>query len=101
LVSLTGQAPAGAAPPPPPPRLLGAYEPLLLGWTSREPILGRHEGAVVSGGLFRPFALVGGRAVATWRLVSGRVVLEPFGRLARADRAALDADAEDVVRFLG
>lgn len=101
LLSLAGQASADSPPPPPPPRLLGSFEPLLMGWTSRTPILGRHDPAVVSGGLFRPFALVRGHAVATWRLVSGRVVLEPFGRLARADRSALGADAEDVVRFLG
>ncbi len=32
-------------PPPaelPPPRLLGAFDPVLLGWSSREPILGPH-----------------------------------------------------------
>jgi hypothetical protein len=98
LVSLTGQARAGSLPPP---RLLGSFDPLLMGWTSRAPILGRHDPAIVSGGLFRPFALIGGHAAATWRLSSGRVVLEPFARLARADRAALEADAEDVARFLG
>jgi hypothetical protein len=86
---------------PPPPRLLGPYDPLLLGWISRDPILGEHESRIVSGGLFRPFALVRGRAVATWRLSQGAVALEPFGRLAGADAAALRADAEDVVRFLG
>jgi len=83
-----------------PPRLLGAFDPLLMGWVSRAPILGRHDARVVSGGMFRPFALVRGRGVATWRLADGRVELEPFGRLARAEAAALDADAEDVLRFL-
>jgi uncharacterized protein YcaQ len=99
LVSLAGQF--AAAGPALPARLLGAFDPLLLGWTSRAPILGRHDRAVVTGGMFRPFALVDGRAVAGWRLVSGRVMIEPFGRLARADRTALEADAEDVERFLG
>ena len=98
LVSLAGQAPADL---PPAPRLLGAFDPLLMGWTSRTPILGKDDATVVSGGLFRPFALVRGRGVATWRLSSGRVALEPFGRLARADRTALESDADDVVRFLG
>jgi len=51
-------------------------------------------------GLFRPFALVRGRAVATWRLVAGKVAIEPFGRLQRADSAALEADAPDVARYL-
>ncbi|MDQ5820487.1 MAG: winged helix DNA-binding domain-containing protein [Actinomycetota bacterium] len=85
----------------PPPRLLGAFEPLLLGWTSREPLLGSHQGIVTDNGIFRPFALVRGRAVATWSLQGGQAELTQFGRLARADRAALDADAADVVRFLG
>ena len=83
-----------------PPRLLGAFDPLLMGWASRAPILGRHDARVVSGGTFRPFALVRGRGVATWRLADGRVELEPFGRVARTDAAALDADGADVLRFL-
>jgi hypothetical protein len=96
LVDLARRPPAAE----PPPRLLGSFDPLLLGWRSREPILGRNAGLVTVGGLFRPFALVGGRAVATWRLAGGSVTLEPFARLPRAVRAALAADAEDVVRYL-
>jgi len=97
LVSLVGSPPAE---PMPSPRLLGPYDPVLMGWRSREAILGAHEPKIVRGGLFGPFALVGGRAAAAWSLTDGRAVLEPFGRMARADRAALEADAEDVVRFL-
>jgi hypothetical protein len=97
LVSLVGR-PAAAAPPPP--RLLGSFDPLLMGWTSRAAILGRHDATVVTGGIFRPFALVGARGVATWRLSSGQVEIEPFARVSRAVRAALDIDAEDVARFL-
>ena len=84
----------------PPPKLLGAFDPVLLGWASREPVVGRDERAIVAGGLFRPFLLVRGRAAGTWNLVDGEVVLEPFGRLASSDRSALEADAKDVVRFL-
>jgi hypothetical protein len=85
----------------PPPRLLGAFDPLLLGWTSREPILGADEAALVTvNGLFRPFALVRGRAVATWALPDRTVVLTPFGQLAPADASALAAEAADVERFL-
>jgi hypothetical protein len=51
-------------------------------------------------GLFRPFALVRGRATATWSMPAGKVLLEPLDRLGREDTAALAADAEDVVRFL-
>lgn len=84
----------------PPPRLLGAFDPLLLGWTLREPVLGRHEPRIVSGGLFRPFALAGGRAVAGWKWTKGEVALDPFERLPAAHRKALEADAADVARFL-
>lgn len=85
----------------PPPRLLGAFEPVLLGWASREDVIGRHIGKVTVEGLFRSFAMVGGRAVATWRLAGGEVTIEPLEAIAPDDRAALDADALDVRRFLG
>jgi hypothetical protein len=84
----------------PPPRLLGPFDPLLLGWAARDPIVGPHRQLVTSNGLFRPFALAGGRAVGTWSLAGGRVTLTPFDALDAATRAALDADAADVIRFL-
>ncbi len=85
----------------PPPLLLGAFDPLLLGWASRDPIVGPHRRIVAVNGLFRPFALVGGRAVATWNIVRGQVVLAPFAPLDPQTQAALDTDAADVTRFLG
>jgi hypothetical protein len=85
----------------PPPRLLGPFDPLLHGWTSRDLVVGRHEGIVTSNGLFRPFALVGGRAVATWGLAGGRVTIRPLERIDPADLGALEADALDVLGFLG
>ncbi len=85
----------------PPPRLLGAFDPLLLGWASRDRIVGPHRPIVTAGGLFRPFALAGGRAVATWNITRGQVVLAPFAPLDAATRAALTADAAEVTRFLG
>lgn len=97
LAALAGRPPAGELPPP---RLLGPFDPVLMGWRSREPILGSQDRVVVAGGMFRPIALVSGRAAATWRMPAGEVVLEPFGRLARADAVALEAEAADVVRFL-
>jgi hypothetical protein len=97
LIDLAGRAPAAE---PPPQRLLGAFDPLLLGWCSRDPILASHAGLVVAGGLFRPFALIGGRAAATWRLAGDSVTLESFAPLPRAERDALAADGEDVLRYL-
>ncbi len=85
----------------PPPRLLGAYDPVLLGWCSRDALLGANQPIVTVNGLFRPFALVRGRAVATWTISAGQVVLKPFGPLTRTDERALRTDGEDVLRFLG
>jgi hypothetical protein len=85
----------------PPPRLLGAFDPLLLGWASRDPITGPHRHIVTVNGLFRPFALADGRAVATWTITGGQVVLVPFAELGTETRAALESDADDVTRFLG
>jgi hypothetical protein len=98
LMDLARRGPAAASLPRP--RLLGPYEPLLLGWRSRADVLGEHEPAVISGGLFRPIALARGRAVATWKLDGGRAVLEPFDPLSANDAAALEADAAEVERFL-
>jgi hypothetical protein len=94
-------SPRRAAAALPPPRLLGAFDPLLLGWASRDPITGPHRQLVTVNGLFRPFALAGGRAVATWTITGGQVVLAPFGELDTETRAALESDAADVTRFLG
>jgi hypothetical protein len=92
-----------AAPEPrlPAPRLLGAYDPVLLGWASRDPIIGPHQQIVTVNGLFRPFALVDGRAAATWAWTSGQVALERLTALAPEAEAALAAEAADVRRFLG
>lgn len=84
----------------PPPRLLGAYEPLLLGWTSREEIVGPHKHLVANNGLFRPFALAGGRAVATWGYAGGRVTITHLGKVPKKVAAALERDAAAVEAFL-
>jgi Winged helix DNA-binding domain len=97
LLDLAGRAPAGALPAP---LLLGAFDPLLLGWRSREAILGSNQTIVTVNGIFRPFALVRGRAVAAWGLSGGEVQLQRFGTIARGDAGGLAREAEDVVRFL-
>jgi len=98
LVDLAGRhVPYGR----PRPKLLGGYDPLLHGWVDRAPVLGHSQRIVTSNGVFRPFALVDGRAVATWRLPGGRVTLEPFGRITASAQADLAREATDVERFLG
>jgi hypothetical protein len=86
--------------PLPPPRLLGAFDPLLLGWTSREEVVGPHKMLVTMNGIFRPFALVDGRAVATWRFAGGKVTIEHLGKVTRKAAAALEADAREVEEFM-
>jgi hypothetical protein len=86
--------------PLPPPRLLGAFDPVLLGWRSREPVTGRHTSLVTVNGLFRPFALVEGRAVAIWAYSRAGVRVTPLEPYDGAVAAALDVDARDVHRFL-
>jgi hypothetical protein len=98
LLDLANRAPAE---PLPPPRLLGAYDPLLLGWTSREEIVGPHKLLVTDNGIFRPFALVNGRAIAVWRLARGKVEIEPLGEVSRNASAALETDAAEVLSYLG
>jgi hypothetical protein len=63
-------------PPLPPPRLLGPFDPLLLGWRSRDFVLAEAKGIVRNNGIFRAIALVDGRAAGTWGLPCGRVKLD-------------------------
>jgi hypothetical protein len=82
------------------PKLLGGFDPLLHGWVDRTPVLGKNTTIVTSNGIFRPFALVDGQAVATWGMPGGRVVLKPFGTITAPVQTALDREAADVKRFL-
>ena len=97
LVDLVRRVPST---PIPQPRLLGPFEPVLLGWTSRRPLVADHERLVTVNGVFRQFALVRGRAAATWRMKHGELEREPFAPLGDEDGRALAADAADVLRFL-
>lgn len=87
-------------PPLPPPRLLGPFEPVLLGWTSRSDVIGAHTSLVTSNGVFRAFALVGGRAVATWSLARGAVTVTPLERYGDDVAAALSDDALELLAWL-
>jgi hypothetical protein len=98
LVDLADRAPARGLPAP---RLLGAFDPILHGWASREPFVGRHQGVVTSNGVFRPVALVDGRVVATWGLADGTVTIRALERIEPKALRALRADADAVLRFLG
>jgi hypothetical protein len=101
---LASLKPAGgepALPPVPPLRLLGAFDPLLLGWASRDLFLAPDGPVVTSNGVFRPFVLSHGRGSALWTISRGQVVTGPLGTLTPSEQAALAAEAADVTRFLG
>jgi hypothetical protein len=86
--------------PPPAPTLLGAFDPVLFGWHSRDWVAGAHQREIAVGGIFRPFALVRGRVAATWEMSGAEMSLKPLLRVSAAERRALAADAQDVARRL-
>ena len=98
LVDLAAREPAPAAIPA---RLLGAFDPYLLGWKDRAfAVPARHAKRVhPGGGMLRATATVDGLAVGTWSAAGGEVALELFARVAAAQRTALAADGRDVERF--
>jgi hypothetical protein len=95
--NVAGKATAGL----PEPRLLGPFDPLLLGWASRVPVVGKHASVVTTNGVFRPVALVGGRVVATWSLSGGAVRIVPLEPIAGENLSRLVDDAAGVLRYLG
>jgi DNA glycosylase AlkZ-like len=87
-----------------PPRLLPAFDAYLLGWKDRTYSVPAERVAEVRlGGIIRPVALVEGFAVGTWatRRSGPRMAvdLEYWENVGEAARAALEAEAADVVRF--
>jgi hypothetical protein len=98
LIDLADRDPAATLPAP---RLLGPFDPLLLGWVSRASLVGTHHGVVTTNGLFRACALVKGRVVAIWGLSGTTLTLQLLEPLSAGVVKALRGDAADVVRFLG
>ena len=86
--------------PLPSPRLLGPFDPLLLGWRSRELVLGDAQGVVTVNGIFKPIALIGGRAAGTWSMPGGRVELSMWEKPSRTAAATLRRDASAVEAYL-
>ena len=85
----------------PPPRLLGPFDPVMHGWADRTFIVADHATVVTTNGLFRPVALVKGRAAGTWSLSAGVLTLQPLEPLSEAALKALEQEASDVLGFLG
>lgn len=85
----------------PRPRLLAPFDPLLLGWASRDSVVGEHKQIVTTNGLFRACALVRGRVVATWGLSGTTLTVKLLETVNATAVTALRRDAADVLRFLG
>jgi Winged helix DNA-binding domain len=100
LVDLADRPTPARAPGQPSP-LLGAFDPLLLGWVDREDILGAHHQLVTTNGLFRPTVLVDGHVVGTWGMPGGAVTVDLLDPVRPTAVDAVRADARDVLRFLG
>ena len=81
-------------------RLLGSFDPYLLGYKGREHAVPPEHARRVwpGGGWLHPVVLVDGTAAGTWRRDGGALLVEPFGEI---PRAGLEAEAQDVARFLG
>jgi hypothetical protein len=81
-------------------RLLGAFDPYLLGYAGREHAVAPEHARKVwpGGGWLHPVVLVDGMAAGTWRLDGAVLRIEPFGPI---PAAGLEAEAQDVGRFLG
>jgi hypothetical protein len=90
---------------PAPVRLLGEYDNVLLGHADRSRIVPQRFPwqAMLAHGRFVNNVLVDGMLRATWWLERDPSVLaiRPFGRLARAERAEVEAEAERMAAFAG
>ncbi len=84
-----------------PPRLLAPFDSLMLAHQDRARLVAdEHKPALVSKNLRIPATfLVDGMVAGTWtQTKAGKLELAPFGRLAAADRRALEAEAERLPR---
>ncbi len=84
----------------PPPRLLGPFDPLLLGWRSREFVLDDPQEVVATNGIIKAIALIDGRAAGTWTMPQGHVELRLWGQQSRATTQALTREAAAVEAYL-
>jgi uncharacterized protein YcaQ len=86
--------------PPPPPRLLGPYDPLLLGWHSRAFVVDDPPEIVTVNGIIKAVALIRGRVAGTWRLPGGKVALNLWEPQTARTAKALEREAAAVERYL-
>lgn len=88
------------AAPLPPPRLLGPYDPLLLGWHSRAFVVEDPPEIVTVNGIIKAVALIRGRVAGTWNLPGGKVTLNLWESQSAATTKALEREAAHVEAYL-
>jgi winged helix DNA-binding protein len=85
---------------PPPVRLLGAFDPLLLGWRSRDLVLDDPQAVITTNGIIKPIVLIDGRAAGTWAMPEGRVSLRLWKAVNAAIAEALAVETTAVETYL-
>lgn len=90
---------------PAPPRFLPEYDNLLLSHADRTRIIAdEHRAAVSRANGMKPTVLVDGMVHGTWRIdragAAANLVIESFGRITRADRAALGEEGSRLLAFV-
>jgi hypothetical protein len=87
---------------PAPPRFLGTWEALLLVHARRGAVLAEEHRRLIFATKTPqsfPTFLVDGVVAGTWKYADGRVMLEPFDRLAARDRDAVEKEARRLEAF--
>lgn len=84
----------------PPPRLLGPFDPVLLGWRSRDFLVDDPGEVITTNGIIKAIALIDGRAAGTWAIHAGRVQLRLWKEVDTATSDALAAEAAAVENYL-
>jgi hypothetical protein len=95
-------APLPPADAPAPVRFLPEYDNTLLGHQDRTRVIAdEHRPLVYIGpGLMSGTVLVDGFAAALWRMKDGELEIEPFRRVAKAERTAIDAEGDALREWL-
>jgi Winged helix DNA-binding domain len=95
------RSPLAAGDEPAPPRLLAPFDEIVLAHKDRSRIMSdERRRLVISGSDVYATFTVDGFVAGTWRREGGRVVLEPFGPLARTAHRELEAEARRLEAWL-
>jgi hypothetical protein len=84
---------------PAPPRFLPEFDNLLLSHKDRSRVIPAELRTTVRDSLGQPMFLVDGFVRGTWRIAEGRLDLQPFTPLSRAERRAVAAEGERLLEF--